>query len=99
MLDSVLVYLGFAVIFIGGWSILWPLRFLRVRTRARGAIVAAIGLLVLIVALSLAAETKTVSTPVTKLDEWMTPWQFAEQHMIHVDAPPDAVAWGAVLSG
>ena len=91
MLDSILVYLGFAVICVGLLSILWPLRFLRVRTRARGAIVAAIGLLVLIVALSLPAETKTVSTPVTKLDEWMPTWQFAEQHMIHVDAPPEKV--------
>ena len=91
MLDSILVYLGFAVICVGLLSILWPLRFLRIRTRARGAIVAAIGLLIVITALSWPARTKTVSPPVTKLDEWMPTWQFDERHTIHVDAPPERV--------
>jgi hypothetical protein len=91
MLDSVLVYLGFAVIVIGGLSIFWPLRFLRVRTRTRGALVAATGLLIVIVVLSLPALTKTISTPTTKLDEWMPAFQFDEQHTIHVDAPPETV--------
>ena len=91
MLDSVLVYLGFAMIFVGLLSILWPLRFLRIRTRARGAIVAAAGLLVVIAALSWPVGTKTVSTPATKLDEWMPTWQFDEQHTIHVEAPPKKV--------
>jgi hypothetical protein len=91
MLDSVLVYLGFAAILVGALSILWPLRFLRIRTRTRGAIVAAAGLLIAIVALSLPVQTKTVSAPATKLDEWMPSWQFDEEHTIHVDAPPEKV--------
>lgn len=89
MSDSVLVYLGFAAVLVGSLSILWPLRFLRIRTRARGAIVAAAGLLIAIVALSLPARTKTASTPKTKLDEWMPSWQFDEQHTIHVNASPE----------
>ena len=91
MLDSVLVYLGFATIFVGALSILWPLRFLRIRTRARGALVAATGLLIVTAVLALPAETKTVSIPTTKLDEWMPTWQFDEAHSIHVNAPPEKV--------
>lgn len=91
MLDSILVYIGFVTIFVGLLSILWPLRFLRIRTRLRGAIVAAAGLLVVIATLSWPVGTKTVSTPATKLDEWMPTWQFDEEHSIHVDAPPEKV--------
>src|SRR5258708_14438507 len=91
MLDSVLLYLGFATIFVGTLSILWPLRFLRIRTRKGGAIVAAVGFLVAIVILLLPARTKHASTPTTKLDEWMPVWQFDEQHSIHIKPSPEKV--------
>src|SRR5947207_10523043 len=91
MLDSALLYLGFATIFVGLLSILWPLRFLRIWRRLRGAIVALCGLLVVILVCALPARTKQVSTPTTKLDEWMPKWQFDEQHTIHVDASPEKV--------
>lgn len=91
MLDSILVYLGFAVLLVGALSILWPLRFLRIRTQLRGAIVAASGLIVVVAALSWPVGTKTVPAPMSKLDEWMPTWQFDEEHSIHVDAPPEKV--------
>jgi type IV secretory pathway protease TraF len=91
MLDSILAYLGFAIILVGLLSILWPLRFLRIRTRLVAAIVTASGLLMAIAALSLPVQEKHVSTSATKLDEWMPTWQFDEQHAIHVDAPPGKV--------
>ena len=91
MLDSVLLYLGFAIVFAGVLSILWPLRFLRIRTRWRGGIVAIIGLLVVVVVCALPSRTKRVSTPATKLDEWMPKWQFDERHEIHINAPPEKV--------
>ena len=91
MLDSVLLYFGFAIVLVGALSILLPLRFLRIRTRARGAIVAAVGIVVVIVTALLPALTKTIPTPVTKLDEWMPKWQFDERHSIHVNAPPEKV--------
>ena len=91
MLDSILLYLGFAIILVGLLSILWPLRFLRIRTRKAGAIVAAVGFLIAIVILLLPVRTKQVSTPITKLDQWMPVWQFDEQHVIHVDASPEKV--------
>src|SRR5436190_23213661 len=91
MLDSVLLYLGFGILFVGALSILWPLRFLRIRTRKAGASVAAVGFLVAVVILLLPARTKQVSTPTTKLDEWMPVWQFDQRHSIHVDASPEKV--------
>ena len=91
MLDSVLLHLGFAIVFAGALSILWPLRFLRVRTRAHGAIVAICGLLLVVSVCALPARTKRISTQTTKLDEWMPRWQFDEQHSIHINAPPEKV--------
>src|SRR2546423_4500235 len=91
MLDSVLLYLGFAIVLVGALSILWPLRFLQIRTRKAGAIVAAVGFLVAVAVLFLPARTKQVSTPTTKLDEWMPVWQFDEQHSIHIKASPEKV--------
>jgi hypothetical protein len=91
MLDSVILYLGFAIVLIGALSILWPLRFLRIRTRNVGAIVAACGLLVMIIACALPARTKHASTPSSKLDEWMPTWQFDERHSIRVEATPEKI--------
>src|SRR5437870_4468016 len=91
MLDSVLLYLGFATIFVGTLSILWPLRFLWIRTRKAGAIVALCGLLVVILVCVLPARTRHVSAATTKLDEWMPVWQFDEQHSIHINASPEKV--------
>jgi hypothetical protein len=91
MLDSILLYFGFAIIFVGLLSILWPLRFLGIRTRARGAIVAAVGVVIVIATALLPAPTKTISTPVTRLDEWMPKWQFEERHTLHIDASPEKV--------
>jgi hypothetical protein len=91
MLDSVLLYLGFAIFLIGALSILWPLRFIRIRTRKAGAIVAAVGFLIAVVILLLPVRMKQVPTPITNLDEWMPVWQFGEQHTIHVDASPEKV--------
>jgi hypothetical protein len=91
MLDSVLVYLGLALVFVGLLSLIRPIRFLYLRTRSVAAIVAAVGLLVVIVTLSLPARTKQVASPTTRLDDWMPVWQFNERHVIGVDAPPEKV--------
>ena len=91
MLDSVLLCVGFAIIFVGLLSIFWPLRFLQIRTRKVGTIVAAVGFLSAILILALPARTKQISTAATKLDEWIPVWQFDEQHTIHVDASPEKV--------
>lgn len=91
MVDSALVYLGLALAFGGLLSLIWPMRFLYIRTRPVAAIVATGGLLVVIVTLSLPVRTQRVAPPVTRLDDWMPVWQFDERHTIPVDAPPEKV--------
>jgi hypothetical protein len=91
MVDSVLVYLGLALVLAGLSSLIWPMRFLFIRTRLVAAMVATAGLLIVIVALLLPVATKRVATPATRLDDWMPVWQFAERHVIQVDAPPEKV--------
>ena len=91
MLDSVLVYLGLALVVVGLVSLIRPIRFLYVRTRSVAAIVASVGLLVVIVTLSLPVRTKQVASPTTRLDDWMPVWQFNERHVICVEAPPKKV--------
>lgn len=46
MLGVVVVYLGLAAAFLGVASVLWPLRFLKVRTRRRGLLILALGVVV-----------------------------------------------------
>jgi hypothetical protein len=91
MLDSVVVYLGLALVFVGLLSLIGPMHFLYIWTRSVAAIVAAGGLLVVIVTLSLPVRTKKVASPTTRLDDWMPVWQFDERHVIRVDAPPEKV--------
>jgi hypothetical protein len=91
MVDSILVYLGFALGLVGLLSLIRPIRFLYVRTRSRAAIITATGVFIVIVALLLPVRTKRVTTPTTRLDDWMPVWQFDERHLIHVDAPPEKV--------
>src|SRR2546426_12656474 len=50
MLDSFLVYLGLILLLAGSTSLIWPLRFLEIRTRPMAAKVAAGGLLLLAMA-------------------------------------------------
>ena len=95
MVDSILVYLGFALGLVGLLSLIHPIRFLYLRTRSSAAIIAAFGMFIVIVALLLPVPTKRVTTPATRLDDWMPVWQFDERHLIHVDAPPEKV-YGAI---
>lgn len=91
MIDSVLVYLGGALLLLGLSSLIWPMRFPGLRKRATGAMVAAAGISLVIATLSLPAPTSRATIPPTKLDEWMPSWQFSERHVIQVDAPPEKV--------
>lgn len=91
MLDSIIVYLGFAIILIGLLSLIRPIRFLRIRSRSVAAIITLGGLVMVVFVLSLPVRDKRASSAATKLDEWMPVWQFDERHAIHVDAPPEKV--------
>jgi hypothetical protein len=91
MIDSILLYAGLGVAFLGALSIVYPLRFLRIRTRGRGALLFLAGLIVFVVALALPTTEKRVIAGTTLLDEAMPVWQFDEKHSIEVDAPPDRI--------
>jgi hypothetical protein len=97
MFESILVYAGLGLASAGLFSVTLPLRFLRIRTRRRGAFVAACGLLLMILGFAWPVKVKRASTPTSRLDEWMPVWQFDEQHTIHVDASPEK-AFAAIHS-
>ena len=91
MLDSFLVYLGLILLLAGSMSLIWPLRFLEIRTRPMAAKVAAGGRLLLAVALVIPFSAHTVAAPTSRLDDWMPRWQIRERHIISVAAPPEKV--------
>lgn len=91
MIDSLLLYAGLGVAFLGALSIIYPLRFLRIRTRGRGALLLLAGIIVAAIALALPTREMRAATRTTLLDEAMPVWQFNERHSIEIDAPPERV--------
>ena len=93
MLDSFLVYLGLTLLLAGLVSLIWPLRFLEIRTRRMAASIGAGGLLLFVLALALpvSSSDSAGTTPMSKLDDWMPRWQIRERHIIAVAAPPEKV--------
>lgn len=91
MIDSYLVYLGFALFVAGLLSLIRPLRFLHIRDRRWALAIAGLGLLVSLGALLLPYGNKEAATQPAKLDEWMPRWQVAERHTLEVTAPPEKV--------
>ena len=83
MLDSVLLYGGVLLVFAG--------LLLLIRSRRKGAGVAAIGILAAVTALALPVTEKRVARPATRLDAIMPRWQFDERHQIAIAAPPERV--------
>jgi len=91
MLDSFLVYLGLTLLLAGVASLVWPLRFLEIRTRWMAAKVGAAGLFLFVVAVALPAGASAAPTHATRLDDWMPRWQIRERHTIPVSASPEKV--------
>jgi len=91
VLDSVLLYLALAVAFAGFVSILVPLRFLRIRTRRKGAVVMVAGIVGVVVIAMLPVSEKRIAKRESRLDDFMPVWQFGERHDIVVAAPPERV--------
>jgi len=87
MIASVLVYAGLALAFVGFVSLIKPLRFLGIRTRARGGLVLLAGVVVVIAGMALPAPETRIVAPRTALDEFVPVYQFGEFHSIQVAAP------------
>ena len=89
MIPVILVDAGLALAFLGFVSILVPLRFLRIRSRSRGALILVIGVLVTIAGMALPAPEKRIATPTTRLDEFVPVYQFNEFHATRIAASCD----------
>src|SRR5215472_15392726 len=91
LLGTILVYAAFLALFLGAVSILRPLTFLGIWSRFQGVMLFVSGVLVFWVGVSLPAQAKSVGTPVTRLDEFMSTYQFGELHSIRIQAPRQRV--------
>ncbi len=91
MTAVMLVYLGLAISFVGIASILRPIAFLKIRSRPRGAIVLATGVVLAVVGFVLPAPEFRVTAPASRLDEFAPVYQFHEFHSVRVAAPADRV--------
>jgi hypothetical protein len=91
MFGVIVTYLGLVCAFLGGVSLLWPLRFLAIGTRRQGLMVLALGVIVVCVGGLLPAGDRRVAPPRTQLDQFVPVYQFSEFHAIHVAAPKEQV--------
>ena len=91
LLDSYLVYLGFAFALLGLISMIFPLRLLSIRTRRVALLVFTAGILFSIAMSMLPYGENRIAAAGTRLDQWMPRWQVGERHTIKVAAPPDKV--------
>ncbi len=88
---SFVVYAGLLAAFLGFVSLLWPLRFLGIRTRSRGALVLVSGIAALLIASNWPAQETRVVNVQTQLDEFMPAYQFEEFHVVRVHASREKV--------
>lgn len=91
MVGSAVVYLGLITTICGLALLVKPIGRLRIPTRSRAVIVAAAGVLLATVGLSLPAPESRVRRVETRLDEFAPVWQFGEFHTITIAAPPARV--------
>ncbi len=89
MIPVALVYVGFLLVFLGFISLLKPLKFLRIRSRARGALVLLAGLLVVAAGMALPAKETRIAEPRTLLDDFVPVYQFSEFHSTRVAVSRD----------
>jgi hypothetical protein len=83
---SIIVYVGLVIAFVGFVCILRPLKFLRIPTRLRAALVFVSGIAVVLIAYNLPAKETRVVAVATQLDQFMPAYQFQEFHSIRVYA-------------
>ncbi|MGQ0650234.1 MAG: hypothetical protein ACT4P7_22050 [Gemmatimonadaceae bacterium] len=91
MVGVAFVYAGFALCFVGLIALIRPLRWLRLDTRRRGAILLASGVAISATGMTLPAGERHTGTPRSRLDEYMPRYQFHEFHSLHVAARPERV--------
>src|SRR5258708_220836 len=91
MFAVTLVYLGLVTTCLSAVSLLKPLAFLGIHTRARASMLLVLGLAFVIAGLALPAGEVRVTSPRTRLDEFVPVYQFNEVHTIRVRASREQV--------
>lgn len=91
MIASILVYAGLVIAFLGGVSVIKPLRWLGIATRILGALLLAGGIGLAIAGFSVPLNETRVTEARSRLDEFVPVYQFSEIHSIHIAAPRDRV--------
>lgn len=80
------VYLGFITGFLGTVSLIKPLSFLGISSRGRGALVAALGVFIVMIGWLLPAKEIRITAPQTYLDQFVPVYQFNEYHVAEIAA-------------
>jgi len=88
---SLLIYFGLLTVFSGAVSFIKPLKFLKIRSRWRGALVVGLGAVAAITGFALPIEEYRIATPRTQLDQFAPLYEFDEFHSIRVAAPRERV--------
>jgi hypothetical protein len=91
MLGVIVVYLGLITMFVGGVSVLKPLKFLAIDSRWQALAVMAAGLVVVVIGASMPAKEIRVAAPGTQLDQFVSAWQFNEFHSVRIAAPKEKI--------
>jgi hypothetical protein len=85
------VYLGLITMFVGGVSVLKPLKFMAINSRWQALAVVAAGLVVVVIGASLPSKEIRVAAPRTQLDQFVPAYQFNEFHSVRIAAPQEKV--------
>src|ERR1051326_3320505 len=86
-----IVYFGFITAMLGTGSLIKPLSFLGIASRGRGALVAALGVLIVIARWLFPAKEIQVTAPQTYLDQFVPVYQFNEYHVIEIASGKEEV--------
>jgi hypothetical protein len=70
---TLLIYFGLLAAFLGGVSLIRPLKFVRIHSRGRAALVSGLGAVVALAGFVLPIEEHRIATPRTQLDQFASP--------------------------
>lgn len=84
---TLLIYFGLLAAFLGGVSLIRPLKFIRILSRGRAALVSGLGAVVALAGFVVPIEEHRIATPRTQLDQFTPLYEFNELHSIRVTAP------------